>query len=97
MCDTEVTCPSGRSHVHVPCGGFAHLLAAQLSDFVLYSLKNAGRESTSVRVKLKYIIDNSLILSYESVKNRAPAAVQVCILLHPGITRYLITGFIDHS
>ena len=97
MCDTEVTCPSGRSHVHVPCGGFAHLLAAQLSDFVLYSLKNAGRESTSVRVKLKYTIDNSLILSYESVKNRAPAAVQVCILLHPGITRYLITGFIDHS
>lgn len=30
MCDTEVTCPSGRSHVHVPCGGFAHLLAARL-------------------------------------------------------------------
>ena len=28
MCDTEVTCPSGRSHVHVPCGGFAHLPTA---------------------------------------------------------------------
>ena len=74
-----------------------YLLLDCSSDFVFYLLKNAGRESTSVRVNLKYIIDSSLILSYESVKNRAPAAVQVCILLHPGITRYLITGFIDHS